>query len=172
MLVIVPDWSPRKSRQMFFVKPASAEAGALQALDDVLTSLDGFPDQSRLKVLNHEKNGTLIQAENPGGNPVMQIGTGVRKRWIKTGIERVGDVSSRFETLDSVTDCLEYDLRCERQTGDDRPGGKSAVIRTKGSASCDVIEKHPLDSIHVKNGRPRSVAGGQSPTVFAIAGKP
>ena len=74
-------------------------------------------------------------------------------------------------TLDGLTHRFKHNLRCERERSDDRPRRNRAVMQTKESASCYVIGKHPLDFVHLKNGRPWSVARGQSPAVFVIVGK-
>ena len=51
--------------KMSIVKPPVAKARAPKALHDVGASPDSLPDKLRLKVFNHEKNRTLIQAEDP-----------------------------------------------------------------------------------------------------------
>src|SRR5690242_11003921 len=95
-------------------KPPAAKACAPEALHDVGASPDRLPDKLRLKVFNHQKNRTLIQAEDPGRHPAVLIGLGVRIGWIKTGIEPIPAAPFQSKTLDRVTDGFEHDLGCER----------------------------------------------------------
>src|ERR1019366_3599304 len=107
---------------MAVVKPAVAKACAPKALHDVGASPDSLPDKLRLKVFNHQKNWTLIQAEDPWRHPTVQIGASVGIGWIKTGIEPIRAAPFQFKAFDGVTDRLKYDLRCEWERSHYRPG--------------------------------------------------
>jgi len=100
----------------------------------------------------------------------VQIGA-VRICWIETGNEAVRATPQQFKCFDGVTYRFDYDLRCERKRRCYGPGLNGAIIRTERSASCRIVEKYSLNTIHLKDGISRSVARGQSPHEFIVVGK-
>jgi hypothetical protein len=62
--------------KVFIVKPNVAKARVPKALHDIGASPDSLPDKLRLKVFNHQKDRTLIQAEDPWRHPAVQLGSG------------------------------------------------------------------------------------------------
>src|SRR4029077_3298232 len=101
---------------------ARGKACAQKPPHDVGASLDSLPDKLGLKVFNHQKNRTLIQAEDPRRHPAVQIGASVGIGWVKDGIEAIRAAPFQFKTLDGVTDRFDHDLRCERERSHYSPG--------------------------------------------------
>jgi len=93
------------------------------------------------------------------------------KSWIKTGVKSIRVIPFQPETLNGVTDSVDHNLRRERERSNYSPGGNCAVIRAKWRASCNVIVKYSSDTVHVEDGRSRSVARGESPAIFVIVQK-
>src|SRR4029453_17892912 len=126
------------------------------------------PEQACSVVLDHEHDRPLIDSEVIRRDPPTRRTILDNKRLIERRFEPVFPLLSQVH-LTKIRYAGYNDFRSKRQRSNDNPRRDSTVVGAEWSTSSDIVKKVAFDPVDGTLCPARSVAGCESPAVFAIA---